>query len=384
MTDSQHVDIPAMPNAHSHAFQWLMRGVSEPSYSRIKSKDDFWSWRNEMFKLASTLTPEEIYDTARAAYAEMRAAGYGAVGEFHYLHHQPDGTPYSNPNVIAQRLAEAAIAERLPIVLLPTAYARAGWNQGDLPPAAGQLRFCDPNVDTFLARVDELRNWADSHPGVFVGIAAHSVRAVPASWLRAIADYARQHDLVLHIHSHEQPREITECRAEHGCTPIELLAETGFLSKRTSIIHGIHVNSKEVGLLANSNSIVVSCPTTEGNLGDGYFPALAYHNAGVRIALGSDSQVIIDPFEEIRELETIARRTGQTRSALLARTDDLWGTVCENGCASLGLNEPDVGRVTIDLSSPPFTNIPHTALRKALATCANSVAVEPFQSSTRR
>lgn len=367
-----------MPNAHSHAFQWLMRGVSEPSYSRTKGRNDFWSWRDEMFKLASTLTPESIYKTARAVYAEMRASGYGAVGEFHYLHHQPDGTPYPNPNVIAQRLAEAAIAEQLQIVLLPAAYARAGWNQGDLPPTADQLRFCDPSVDAFLERVDQLRDWASSQPGVYVGIAAHSVRAVPATWLQAIADYTRQHHLVCHIHAHEQPREIAECRSEHGCTPIELLAEIGFLSEMTSIVHGIHVNSKDIELLVESNSTVVSCPTTEGNLGDGYFPALACHNAGVRIALGSDSQVVIDPFEETRELETIARRTGQTRSALLARTDDLWRDLCKHGRACLGLNESEVDTVTINLTEPPLSNVPHTALPAALATCSNAAIVERF------
>ncbi len=164
----------------------------------------------------------------------MRAAGYGMVGEFHYVHHQPDGRPYENPNELAMAVAQGAHAAGMPIVLLPAAYNRNGWDGSDRPTVGGQRRFCDPDVETFLARIDALRTWADSRPGVQVGIAAHSVRAVPASWLEAIAVYSETHALVRHVHAHEQRRELDECQAEHGCSPIELLDRTGFLGPRTT------------------------------------------------------------------------------------------------------------------------------------------------------
>ncbi len=165
---------------------------------------------------------------ARETYDEMVGAGYGAVGEFHYVHHQPDGTPYPEPNEMAHAVAEAALGVGLRIVLLPAAYHRGGWSAGsDVEPAPGQRRFCDPDVETFLARVEALRGWAASVPGVEVGIAAHSVRAVPRGWLESIAEYSERHGIVRHVHAHEQRRELQECQAEHGCSPIELLERTG-------------------------------------------------------------------------------------------------------------------------------------------------------------
>ena len=206
-----------------------------------------------------------------------------------------------------------------------------------------------------------------------MGVAAHSVRAVPASWLEAIAAYAEQHGLVRHVHAHEQPRELEECRAEHGVSPIELLDRTGFLGPRTSVIHGIHVSDDDVRRLARSDTIVVSCPTTEGSLGDGHFPALVYRDAGVRIAIGSDSNVRVDPFEETRELETLARRERRTRHALLAATGDLWGELAANGRASLGLG--DAGTIAIDREHPDIAGVGDADLALALATCASAGVV---------
>jgi formimidoylglutamate deiminase len=298
------------------------------------------------------------------------------VGEFHYVHHRPDGTPYEEPNAMAIALAEAALDAGLRIVLLPAAYHRAGWDGGDLPPSPGQRRFCDPSAGAFLERVDRLRAWAAGRGGVEVGVAAHSVRAVPAPWLEAIADYAREHALVAHVHAQEQPREVEECAAEHGCTPIELLARTGFLGPRTTVVHGIHVTRRDVGLLAESGTIVATCPTTEGNLGDGHFPALTYRDAGVRIAIGSDSHVVIDPFEELRELETGGRREGGTRHALLAAADDLWGAVAASGRASLGLDdEAGAGRIAVDLDHPRLAGVARADALRALATCASGEVV---------
>jgi len=306
-------------------------------------------------------------------YAEMADAGYGAVGEFHYVHHRPDGSPYDEPNAMAIAVAEAAREHGLEIVLLPTAYNRAGWDGRDLPPSPGQRRFCDADVEIYLARVDGLRAWAREREGVHVGVAAHSVRAVPARWLRALATYADEHDLVRHVHAHEQPRELEECAAEHGMSPLALLDRTGFLGPRTSVIHGIHVSDEDLRLMADTDSIVVSCPTTEGSLGDGHFPALRYRDAGVRIAIGSDSNVRVDPFEEVRELETLARRERRTRHALLATHGDLWAETAATGLESLGLT--GAGTIEVDRDHPDLRGVADGDLPLAIATCASAAVV---------
>lgn len=348
------VSVPAMVSAHSHAFQRDLRGAGERS---ARADDDFWSWREAMYALAGSLDPESIYAVSRRCYEEMRSAGYGAVGEFHYVHHRPDGTPYEEPNALALAVARAARDAGLLCVLLPAAYARAR------EPA--QRRFCDLDVDAFLTRVDAL-------PAPH-GVAAHSVRAVPPEWLREIAAYSEARGLVRHVHAAEQPRELAECQAEHGCSPIELLHRTGFLGRLASVVHGVHVGERDVALLAESGTTVVSCPLTEGNLGDGIPPALAYRDAGVPLAIGSDSNVVLDPFEEVRELETLARREGGTRHALLARSGDLWAAVARAGAASLGL--ADAGTIAIDVDHPRLRGIAAEDLPRALATCASADVV---------
>jgi formimidoylglutamate deiminase len=366
--------VPAMANAHSHAFQIGLRGAAERPVPAAHGGDDFWSWRSEMFRLAGSLDPDSMRAAGDRAYRRMAEAGYGAVGEFHYVHHQPDGRPYAEPNAMAIALAEAALAQGLEIVLLPAAYHRGGWDGVDLPPAAGQRRFCDTDVDAFLARVEALRSWAAARPGVSVGVAVHSVRAVPAGWIEAVARYAGEHDLVRHVHACEQRRELRECAAEHGCTPIELLERCGFLGPRASVVHGIHVSGGDIELLARSGATVVSCPTTEGNLGDGYLPALRYREAGVPIAIGTDSQVRIDPFEEARELETGARREGETRFGLLAASGDLWAALAAAGRASLGLGGPPP-TIELDTAHPDLEGVAEADLPYALATCASAGAV---------
>jgi formimidoylglutamate deiminase len=366
--------VPAMANAHSHAFQIGLRGAGERPASGAGGADDFWSWRTEMYRLAGALDPDSIRAAGLRAYGEMANAGYGSVGEFHYVHHQPDGRPYAEPNAMAIALAEAAREHGLEIVLIPAAYHRGGWDGGELPPTVGQRRFCDPDVETFLERVDRLRTWARHRPGVSVGVAVHSVRAVSANWVREIGDYAARHDLVRHVHACEQLRELQECEAEHGCTPIELLERCGFLGPRTSVVHGIHVNEHDIALLATSRATVISCPTTEGNLGDGYLPALRYRAAGVPLAVGSDSQVRIDPFEEARELESGARREGRTRHGLLAASGDLWRALARAGRASLGLDGPPP-TIEIDPRHPDLAGVAPRDLPLALATCASAGVV---------
>jgi formimidoylglutamate deiminase len=362
-----------MVNAHSHAFQRELRGAAERPAPEAHAGDDFWSWREAMYRFAGGHDPASMRDVAGRVYLEMAAAGYGAVGEFHYVHHRPDGTPYEDPNAMAIAVAEAARAAGLAIVLLPAAYHRAGWDGGELAATPGQRRFCDPTVEAYLERVDALRAWAEPRAGIEVGVAAHSVRAVPERWLEAIAAYSEHHGLVRHVHAHEQPRELAECRAEHGISPVHLLDRTGFLGPRTSVIHGIHVDDDDVRRLAHSDTIVVSCPTTEGSLGDGIFPALTYRDTGVRIAIGSDSQVRIDPFEEARELETLARRERRTRHALLATYGDLWDELARNGRASLGLD--DAGTIAIDRDHSDVRGVADADLALAIATCASAAVV---------
>src|SRR5579875_2935723 len=351
--------IPAMPNAHSHAFQLDLRGVGERV--RRGGNDDFWSWRTAMYRLAGMHEPASMREVGARVYGMMARAGYGAVGEFHYVHHRPDGTPYEDPNAMAIALAEAALEAGLEITLLPAAYHRAGWANGaDLPPSPGQRRFCDPSVEAYLERVDRLRDWASGAGGrgrVAVGVAAHSVRAVDASWLERIGAYADRHGLVRHVHAAEQRRELAECEAEHGCSPIELLHRTGFLGPRTSVVHAIHVSEADVARLAAADAIVVTCPTTEGNLGDGILPGLRYRDAGVRLAIGTDEQVRIDPFEELREMETLARREGETRDALLAAAEgELWEVTVTAGRASLGLGGAP-RTIEIDLYHPELAGV---------------------------
>ncbi len=373
---NRRASVPAMANAHSHAFQLDLRGIAE----RLKPGDDFWSWRTAMYALAASHDPESMRAVGARVYGQMAAAGYGAVGEFHYVHHQPDGTPYPEPNAMAIALAEAALAAGLEITLLPAAYHRGGWAGSDVPPSEGQRRFCDSSVEAFLERVDGLREWAAA-PGrerVSVGVAAHSARAVPAGWLAAIARYSDEHELVRHVHASEQRRELAEIEAEHGCSPIELLERTGFLGPRTSVVHAIWVDDADVERLARSRSIVVTCPTTEGNLGDGFLPALRYRDAGVRLAIGTDEQIRIDPFEELRELETLARREGHTRDALLAAAGgDLWGQMVTHGRASLGLSDRAgaVALIEIDLEHPDLAGVADQDLALALATCASAAVV---------
>jgi formimidoylglutamate deiminase len=301
---------PGFANDHSHAFQRVLRGRVEYRDPE-RPQDDFWSWRERMYALAESLTPDSVRSVAERCYREMLAAGYTSVTEFHYVHHRPAGSPYEDPNALARAVAEAAEAAGIRLLLLPAAYARGG-----IP------RFRDASPAAFLKRVDALRGWAADRPLVEVGVAAHSVRAVPREWLERLGEYARREGLPLHAHADEQPGEIEACRKEHGLRPVELLAEAGFLGPRTTIVHATHADANELDLLAAHGSGVCACPTTEGNLGDGFLPAEDILERGIRLSVGSDQHVRLDPFEELRELETNARRLSGRRNVLVAPDED--------------------------------------------------------------
>jgi formimidoylglutamate deiminase len=354
---------PGFVNAHSHAFQRGLRGRVERA---DHPHDDFWSWRERMYSLAVGLDPASIRRMSENCYREMLSAGYTSVAEFHYVHHRPNGEPYEDPNALAKAVAGAAEDVGIRLLLLPVAYARGG-----IP------RFRDAEVERFLERVDALRGWAQERPLLEVGVAAHSVRAVPRGWLERIGEYASQNALPLHIHADEQPREIQECREEHGMRPIELLAASGFLGPRTVVVHATHADEHELGLLAEHGSRVCACPTTEGNLGDGFLPARAILDLGIGLCVGSDSHVRLDPFEELREIETNSRRLSGRRNVLVPPGEDSptpW--LLRAGWQREGLQTGDPADfVEIDLEHPAISDVVEEDLPSALVFGAGSGAV---------
>ena len=363
--------VPGFANAHSHAFQRALRGRVE-RVDPAHPHDDFWTWREAMYEAANAVDPDSVYDVARRLYEEMRAAGYTVVGEFHYPHHRPDGTPYDDPNAMAKACIAAAADAGIQIVLLMCAYARAGAGR---PPEPGQRRFCDRSVGAYLDRVSSL---AADHA---VGLAPHSVRALPRDWLEEIARFADRERMVVHIHADEQRREIAECMTEHGVRPIQLLDQVGMLGPRTTIVHATHANDVELDLLASSGAGVCACPSTEANLGDGFLPAAALLERDVPVCIGSDSNTVIDPILELREIEACARRQAEQRNVLVpAGADGPTGYLIEigtvNGARALGLGEA-VGTVEVDLTHPHLVDIPEEHALAALLFGGTAAALRP-------
>jgi formimidoylglutamate deiminase len=298
--------LPGFVNAHSHAFQRGLRGRTEG--------DDFWGWRESMLDLARGLSPEQVRSGYLPVYREMLAAGYTAVGEFHYL-------GLAEAHAAVEAAAEAGIE----LVLVLAAYARGGLE-----------RFRQDSPVAYLEQLESVRA-----TGVRVGLAPHSVRACPREWLEELGRYAAAESLPLHVHAGEQQREVEECVAEHGLRPIELLAETGCLGPHATVVHATHADAHELDLIADAGARVCVCPTTEANLGDGFCPVEEICTRGIGICIGSDSNVRIDPLEELRELEGIARRRTGRRNILSPSTLLCCGA--DEGAAALGIERwPDV------------------------------------------
>ncbi len=335
--------IPGLVNGHSHAFQRAIRGRTE--FRAAAEADTFWTWREKMYSAAAKLEPDEIYETARMAFLEMVLSGITTVGEFHYLHHQVDGTPYSDRNLLAKLIIQAAHDIGIRLALLRTLTT-----------------------------------------SVSMGVAPHSLRAVPIKYLRAVASYAKGCGIPLHMHVAEQPAEIEQCRAEYGRSPIELLHQEEILSERFTAIHAIHISETEAGLLAHSDSCVCACPTSERNLADGAVPAHWLLQEGGRISLGSDSQIQIDLFEDARLIEYHLRMTRLERVLLASAkgrdlTQRLFAMTTKEGARSLSVpvGELAPGRpadfVSIDLDDPSVAGGEPDALLEQLLFSVERTAV---------
>lgn len=325
--------MPGLVNTHSHAFQRAIRGRTEYPRSGTGQREDFWSWRGVMYRVADQLQPEDVEALALGLYVEMAKAGITQVGEFHYLHHQADGTPYEQPEELAHRVLRAGRGAGLRIAMLRTYYARAGVGRPE--PEGAQRRFCDPSLDFYLAALDRL-----AAEGCAVAVTPHSIRAVPKDELERLIGVAAERNWPLHMHISEQPREIQECLQEYGCRPVELMQQLGGLTPSTTLVHAIHLTAEEIEAVGAAGCSIASCPTTERNLGDGIVAAEALRNAGARFTFGTDSQCQIAPFEDARQLEYHRRLEAQARSLLFADSTqaglELLSMLTENGWRSLG------------------------------------------------
>ncbi|WP_134766553.1 formimidoylglutamate deiminase [Nocardioides sp. 1609] len=319
------VTVPGLANAHSHAFHRALRGRTQ------RGRGTFWTWREQMYAVAERLDPDSYLALATAVYREMAAAGTTTVGEFHYLHHQPDGTPYDDPNAMGHALVEAARAAGVRLSLLDTCYLSSGFGA---PVEGVQRRYCDGDVDRWAER---LARFEPEGGHVHVGGAFHSVRAV------APHDMARHAADPLHVHLSEQPQENEDCLAVYGATPTRLLADHGVLGPRTTVVHATHLTDEDVDLLGSTRTHVCFCPTTERDLGDGVGPSRELRDAGARLTLGSDSHAVIDPFEEMRAVELDERLASRRRGTWT--TADLLAAATVTGHASLGF--ADAGALAV-------------------------------------
>ncbi len=334
--------LPGLVNAHSHAFQRIIRGRTE--YRSQNTTDSFWTWREQMYAAVDKLGPEEIYSVSRMAFLEMAQTGITAVGEFHYVHHAPDGSLYEDPNLLAHEVIRAAQDVGIRIALLRVAYARAGYQTEANP---RQLRFIEDSPDTYLKHLDQLLGSIDTKDGMaWAGVAPHSVRAVPLDYLKRIVAYANERHLPVHMHIAEQPAEVAACIQEYGRSPVALVDSEGLLSERFIAVHAIHVTPKAIDALARSGAGVCACPTTERNLGDGVVPADLYFKANVPVSLGTDSQTQIDLLEDSRELEYHLRLQKLQRNVLAPENQSgtselakrLFECATVNGAKAIGFN----------------------------------------------
>lgn len=300
--------VPGVPNCHSHAFQRAMAGLTETR----QGEDSFWSWRDVMYDLLRSIGPEELEVIATQLYIDMLRRGYTGVAEFHYLHHDRDGRPYADAAEMSRRIIRAARLAGIQLTLLPVLYCHSDF--GGQPPGDGQRRFVH-GVDDYLALFHGLAGEIAGMPGARLGVAPHSLRAVTVEELAVLLSGVGE-SVPVHIHIAEQEREVEACLAATGQRPIAWLLDRFEVSPRWCLVHATHMDAAETGALAASGAVAGLCPTTEANLGDGIFPAVDYLRQGGRLALGSDSQVCVDPAQELRLLEYGQRLIHRRRNLL--------------------------------------------------------------------
>ena len=320
------IAIPGVPNVHSHAFQRGMAGLTE---IRGPGEDSFWTWRELMYRFLAHLGPDEVEAITAYAFMRMLESGYTTVGEFHYLHHAPDGQPYADPAELAARIIQAASTTGIGLTLLPCFYRFGGF--GGAAPTPGQRRFItDP--DSFARLLDATKRHVASLDGAVLGIAPHSLRAVSPGDLHALV---QAFPGPIHVHAAEQTREVAECRAALGASPVAWLLDNASVDRRWCLIHATHMDAQETDRLARSGAVAGLCPATEADLGDGTFLAAAYLRASGRIAIGSDSNVVTDPAAELRQLENAQRLLHRARNMLASTSGELVGSALL-GAASRG------------------------------------------------
>lgn len=359
--------IPGMANAHSHAFHRALRSRTQAD------RGTFWTWRELMYRAAERLEPDSYHRLARAVFAEMALAGVTCVGEFHYLHHQPDGTLYNDPNEMGRALLAAADDAGIRITLLDTLYLHGGIDvTGYAAPVGAQARFTDGTADAWIERIDALTPTDSQH----VGAAIHSVRAVDPDSMTAVAKWAAGSGAPVHAHVSEQVAENVACVAHHGRTPVAVFDEAGVLSDRFCAVHATHLDAADVELLAATDSTVVLCPTTERDLGDGIGPTGDFASSGVPMALGSDSHAVIDLLEEARALELDERLRSEQRGIHAAT--DLLAMATVVGHRTLGWN--DAGSITIG-NHADLVTISLNSVRTAGTTHATAVESAVFAST---
>lgn len=336
--------MPGFANAHSHVFHRAIRGRGQ------QGVDSFWSWRDLMYSVAGALTPNSLYELALATYSEMSLAGVTSVGEFFYLHHDPDGHPYADPNIMGEAVVRAAQDAGLRITLLDTLYLQGGVDGREV--AGVQKRFSDGSWEQWAARVGMLRGSDTFRPGA----AIHSVRAVPRPALAPVAAFARSHAMPLHAHVSEQPAENRESLDVYGLTPTQLLQEAGVLGADMTAVHATHLTDGDIAAYGASNTTICMCCTTERDLADGVGPAGRLLGAGAGLCVGSDAHMMIDLLEEGRAIELdhrlVSGRRGHVSVAQIA------GSLTSGGARSLGWDAGVIapGKLAdltvIDLQSP--------------------------------
>ncbi|MFF5209829.1 formimidoylglutamate deiminase [Streptosporangium sp. NPDC000396] len=322
--------IPGMANTHSHAFHRALRGATE------REKGSFWTWREQMYGVAGTLNPDSYLRLARATFAEMAMAGITCVGEFHYLHHNPGGKPYDDPNAMGHALVQAARDAGLRIALLDTCYLTGGFG---VPLTGTQLRFGDGDAEGWAVRAEALLEAYRGVDDVEVGAAIHSVRAIRAEQMPVISKFSHHHAVPMHVHLSEQRAENAACVEVYAASPAQVLAEHDVLGPRSTAVHATHVSDVDIALLSQSSTYICMCPTTERDLADGIGPARTLFDAGSPLTLGSDSHAVIDLFEEARAVELDERLVTERRGHWTAA--ELLQAATAVGHASLGF--PDAG-----------------------------------------